>query len=367
MLRRLTVLAAALAGLVCGQGPASRPVGVIIAVDTEARRLTMKTDAGPELLVALPETVNVLRVPPGEKDLSHATKMPLAGLAAGDRVLVRGKLAGDGKTVEAATVIVMTKSDLAQKQAAERADWDRRGIAGVITALNPGSREITVSVRGLGAPPKSVIVNAEKAVLRRYAPDSVRFADARPCAFEELRVGDQVRARGEKSPDGGRLIAEELVSGSFRNLAATVKSVDEPHQTILITDLDSKKPVLVRVNPDSNLRTMPPMMAQFIAYRLHGGEGPAAGPRPVAAGTARGGPGAGGPPDMQHMLERMPALALRDLKPGDALIIAGTVGAKADEITAITLLAGVEPILTKPSDRQMMLSNWNLDMNMNLP
>ena len=62
------------------------------------------------------------------------------------------------------------------------------------------------------------------------------------------------------------------------------------------------------------------------------------------------------------MIERMPALTLSDLKTGDALIISSIKGAEPDKITAITLLAGVEPILTTaPKGRQgMVLGNWNL-------
>jgi hypothetical protein len=62
------------------------------------------------------------------------------------------------------------------------------------------------------------------------------------------------------------------------------------------------------------------------------------------------------------MLEHIPVVQLADLKPGDALIISSTAGAEADKITAITILAGVEPILTSaPKGRQgMVLGNWNL-------
>ncbi len=312
-------------------------------------------------------------MPPGEKNLSHAASIGIGDLAQGDRILVRGSVATDQKSMEATSVIVMTKSDLATKEAAEKSDWERRGVSGVITALDANSKAVTVSVRSLGQPAKTVVVTTENATLRRYAPDSVKFADARPAGFADLRIGDQVRARGQKSPDGSQIAAEELVSGSFRNIAATVKSIDPQQNTLVITDLDTKKTVLVRANPDSALRRLPPMVAQMIAYRLHGGAG--AGPRrPMAAnGDAAGQPAqserrppGGGAPDMQRMLERIPPLRLDELKPGDALIIASTVGAKPDEVTAITLLAGVEPILTTPADRQMM-GNWNFNMNMNLP
>ena len=64
------------------------------------------------------------------------------------------------------------------------------------------------------------------------------------------------------------------------------------------------------------------------------------------------------------MIERMPPLNLADLKKGDALVISSTAGAEPDKLTAITLLAGVEPILTSaPKGRQgMALGGWNLGM-----
>ena len=37
-----------------------------------------------------------------------------------------------------------------------------------------------------------------------------------------------------------------------------------------------------------------------------------------------------------------------------------TVGAANDRVTAITLFAGVEPILTKPGSREMALGDWNM-------
>jgi hypothetical protein len=69
------------------------------------------------------------------------------------------------------------------------------------------------------------------------------------------------------------------------------------------------------------------------------------------------------------MLDRMPPLKMEELKPGDAIIVSSTVGADPGQITAITLLAGVEPILSAApagAQRAMMLGSWNLDMNMGM-
>ena len=57
-------------------------------------------------------------------------------------------------------------------------------------------------------------------------------------------------------------------------------------------------------------------------------------------GTRRGGA------DFQDMLERMPPLKLDELKPGDAIMLSATNGADPASVTAINVLAGVEPLLT---------------------
>jgi hypothetical protein len=44
------------------------------------------------------------------------------------------------------------------------------------------------------------------------------------------------------------------------------------------------------------------------------------------------------------------------------LIISSTAGKKDGELTAITVLAGVEPILTSPSRNGSTIGGWNLDM-----
>jgi hypothetical protein len=64
------------------------------------------------------------------------------------------------------------------------------------------------------------------------------------------------------------------------------------------------------------------------------------------------------------MLDRAPKIALADLMPGDAMIISSTVGASADQVTAITLVAGVEPILTAPGRKDMVLGEWSLGVDL---
>jgi hypothetical protein len=342
----------------------------------------LHTDAGPDLAVQLPDEVEVLRVPPGAKDLKAATKIAVTDISVGDRVLVRGRISEDQKSVLAASVIVMTQTDLAKAREAERAEWRRRGIGGPVKAMNPETKEITISVPNApptpGNPTHPVILTAtSNTVLLRYAPDSVKFSDAQPSSFEEIKVGDQVRALGTKSEDGSRFAAEKLVSGSFRNIGATVVSFDAPNSTVTVKDLASGKPVVVRTNSDSRLHRLPPFLAQMIASFSSGGPLPGqaqgGGPGSWRGNAAPSGaqserpPGGGprnGPPDFQQMLERAPALTLGELKPGDALIVVSTKGTNPAEVTAITVLAGVEPILAAQprGSEQMELGPWNMSM-----
>src|SRR5258708_6872189 len=90
---------------------------------------------------------------------------------------------------------------------------------GVVQAIDPANGEVVIiPLPSKGAKPLTIGVGA-KTVVRCYAPDSVKFIDAKPGTLAEIKKGDQVRALGEKSPDGARYPAEEVVSGTFRNVA----------------------------------------------------------------------------------------------------------------------------------------------------
>ncbi|HZP02079.1 MAG TPA: hypothetical protein VFD30_17470 [Terriglobia bacterium] len=350
--------------------PAARAVGVVTQV--QRSQLVLRTDSGPEVQVQLSEGTTVLRVPPGAKDLKAATKISSGEISPGDRLLVRGHFSDDQKTLVATSVVVMTKSDLGKAHEAEVLEWQRRGIGGVVKAIDPSKKEITIAVPNAaptpGNPTHQVILTLEpNAMLLRYAPDSVKFSDAKPSTFDAIKTGDQVRALGTKSEDGSRFAAEKVVFGTFRNIGATVISVEPSAGTVTVKDLSTGKPLIVRAAPDCKLRQLPPDLAQMIARFNSGGS-----PRSAAAGGPPSGPrqmpdksssGPGGPPrDIQQMLDHLPTLSLSALKAGEPLIVVSTEGTKPSEVTAITILTGVEPILAaRPSgSTEMNLGPWNM-------
>jgi hypothetical protein len=368
-------------------GQKVRPIGVVTEI--QSGQLTLHTDGGPSLTVTEPEGISVLQVPPGAKSLKQATKITPSDIHVGDRVLIIGLVSEDQKSVTARTVVVMSKSALETAREAERIDWEKRGIAGVVRAVDPEAKEITLAVPN--TPPKpgdlthSVAVTlAPNASLLRYAPDSIKFSDAKPAPFAEIHIGDQMRALGTKNSDGTRYTAEKVVFGTFRNIGATVISVDAPQHTITVKDLSTGKPVLVLTNADSKLHQLTPEVANTIA-RFNAASADKAtvdqqktgrlGERPRSKAGFRssglpGGPGEkGGPPEgnsgnLQQMLQQMPALSLRELKQGEPLIIVSTEGVKPDQVTAIAVLSGVEPILrAQPKgSKEVGLGPWNMSV-----
>jgi hypothetical protein len=362
--------------------------------------LTVKTDAGAEHKVTVPDGVRIQRIAPGAKDLSNAATIQFSDLAVGDRVLVR--IAPDPTTdpVTAISIVAIPQADLAQKQQQEREDWQRNGVGGLVKSVDAGTGEVVI-VSGAGAAQKTITLHTTPTTaLRRYAPNSVSFDQAKPAPIETIQAGDQLRARGTKNADGTELAAVEVVSGSFRNISGTIISINQSAMTISLKDLLTKQNVTVHVGPEAQMRKLPDTMAKTLVAMTKPGDkggdsnsagggaapapvtqqpgaqqsdgqqpaGNAAGGQPGGAHRPNGGQGQGseygqgrrsGGGDLQQMLNRAPAIHLADLQKGDAVMLVSTQGTA--EVTAVTLLAGVEPLLQAPASTQnMLLSNWNM-------
>ncbi len=334
----------------------NRALGEVKVIDKAARQLIIKTDAGSLVNVVLSDATSYMRVAPGETNLTNATKIAFTDVAEGDRVLAMGKVSDDHKTVPARTVIVMTKADIAKKQEAERAEWKRRGVVGIITALKPETKEITITSRTMAGPQTLTIPVTEKVELRRYAPDSIKFADAQTAKFDELKVGDQLRALGERDTAGTAFTAEKVVTGSFKSVAGVITAIDPATGELKINDMQTKQPLTIVVKQDSVLRKFPAAseMGGMMMRPAGGGPGgaPAGAPGGAPGGPGGGRPGGGGGMNIQDMLERLPTTTLADVKVGDTIIVSSTKGADPTRVTAITLISGADTLLNMLAARQ---------------
>ena len=270
---------------------AAKPTTFLGTVQSlSGNNITVKNDAGATMQVTVQDNARLLRVEPGQKTLAGASPFSLSDLATGDRVMARGSASADGASLAATMLVAIKGADIAQKQEKEREDWQKRGTGGLVKSVDPAAQTVTVSTGAGGT--RMVTIHATPAtIVRRYAPGSVKFDQAVKSTLDEIKPGDQLRARGSKSADGTSLDAEEIVSGSFLNLAGPIQAVDPSTSTITLTDTATKKPVLISVTADSEVKKLDPAVAQRLAARMSG--------RSETTGRiccrARRGPGSGGP------------------------------------------------------------------------
>lgn len=334
-----------------GKPALARVLGEVAAVDAAGRGLTLKTDDGKSVAVSVNEQTVYRRVPPGETTLDKATGITLAQISVADRVLARGRM--ESQSLVARDVIVMPRADLKEQQARNREEWQRRGILGQITALDPARREITLLARSReGAAPVTLAVG-QNVSFRRYAPDSIRYRDAKESSFAELKVGDQLRALGERSADGKTFTPEEVVSGTFRTLSARVTAVDAQKGELTVTDVQSQKPLTVVVNADSKLRRLPADLARELEQFVARG---AAAPPAGGAGQRT--------EDIQETINKLPPITVADLKPGDAVIVSSTQGSDPARATALIVAAGAEPVVKL---LQQQPARRDLNLGLGLP
>jgi hypothetical protein len=345
-------------------------IGAVTEINPAENKMVIKTDAGEALTIQLNDKTHFLKIAPGEKDLKKATDSKVEEVKAGDRVSTRNRKLDAGGLGPATTVIVMTKEELAKHQEDNLQEWQKNGLQGVVTVANPATKEVTIKL--LGADPKLVVVEPnEKANVRRYSPDSVQFADAKPSSVSEIHTGDTVRVLGKKSDDGTRVVPEEIVYGTFAIKAGTILSIDAAGGTVTIKDLITKKPLVIKVNATTVIKKLPEQMAQGLARMQQaklaggGGRGDGGGRGGGRGGEGRGGEGGGMRLDPARAVERAPVITLAELKNGDALMINTSVGQDPSKVTAITLVAGVEPLLTAPATRNSQdpsSGSWGIEM-----
>jgi len=319
---------------------------MVTAVNASASEVSIKTDKGETVTVTTTDKTQILHAQAGETDVKKWGKLTVSEIVVGDQALAYFKGAPDQKPLLATSLVIRAKADLAQLAQKELEDWKKRGTTGTVTAVDAAAKTVSIKVgqRTLTVQP------SDKTEYHRYSLDSAKVSDAKPSTFAEIKAGDQVNVLGNKSEDGMTIRAESIFAGTFRQIAATIVSIDPGTGEMKVIDLATKKPLIVRVNSDSTMKKLPDDVAQSLARRYQAGARSGGN----AAGGMRGG-------DIGQLLERSPAIPLSDLKPKDAIMVSTTMGTDPTRVTAIMLLAGVEPILTAaPNATRDIMSGWNL-------
>jgi hypothetical protein len=354
-------------------------IGEVTAVDPTSRQVTVRVAADKTVTITMVEQATYLLMPPGETNLEKGQPAAFADVNVGDRVLVR---AAGGRSRR---LIMTSKSAVAAQGARDAAAREGRRLNGRVVSTDASKKLIVVQTRGReGAEAMTVDASAAARFLR-YAPDSMRTADAQAGSFADVRAGDSLRATGERTADGKSFKAEEVLSGAFARFAGTVSKVDAARGELTVTNEQAGQAVTLKLGPRSTLRRATPEFEQAVAQRAErfgrreqrrasgqgvaqgegggaregrregeggrgrrrdgDGEQRADGERRGEGGARRGGGPGGGGNNFQQLTESLPAVALADLKKGDAVVVTVTPGADASRATVVSLLTGSAEVL----------------------
>jgi hypothetical protein len=357
-------------------------LGDVTAIDTAKISLQTKDGA---LEIALNDKTEYKRVSPEKPSLASAIAAALTDVGVGDRVAVSVIFGEDKKPQPARTVYLMTKADIAQKQKKDADEWRTRGIAGRVISVDTVANKITVEQRGLVGTTNVVVTPKDGIKYLRYAPDSVKFSEAKESSISDIKPGDMMRALGDKGTDGTTFAAEEIISGAFQTRAGTVKSIDTVKNEIVVTDFQTNKDLTIAITPSSLLKKFPEEMATRLAGFQSGGAAggfrpagqgnpntPTGAPAQAPGGQGRGmmvnGPrGGGGGGGIDDMLDRFPTITSADLKVGDIIAVSSTKNGNLDHIVAIKLLSGVEPFIRAAQMAAAAQTGPRRSLDLNIP
>ena len=368
--------------------PAEHIIGTITAVDATSHAVTVKEDkTEAEKKVLVGNTRTLLKVEPGAKDLKNATRIKADDLQAGDRVDVRGsKAEDDPNAIAARSVVLMTARDLQQAHQVEAAAW-QHSTAGIVSSVDPATGKLVVTIATPAGKQPMTVDTAKTTEFTRYSLENPK--QPAPSELAQIQAGDQVRIIGTRSDDGSTITAQRIYSGAFRTINGTIVSISADGKSATVKNLATKRPVQINLNDESKVRRLPPEMAMMLAHRLNPSFRPAQGgerasngeqseTRTAPSGAANGAGGAGqgggygpgarrgmaGGGDIAQVIDRLPAIGVSDLKPGDAVVISGVrTDGGSPGLLATNIIAGVEPILQSApasSGGQSTGGDWGL-------
>lgn len=368
-------------------------IGSVENVDAAAHTITVKTAKGEEK-IKFDDRTQFMQLPPGETDAKKATPIKATDVGQGDHMLARVR-ASDPTGLPALRCFINKQAEIAQRNQRTLEEWQTQSVSGVVESVDPAAKTITMRVRGMGptAQPHDATVDASgKVTFERYSADTGKYE---PGDFSSIAAGNILRVLGEKNEGVTQVKAEAIQSGAFRTIPALVKSVNG--DVVSAIDPQTKKPITIGLKPFTTMKRLDDNTAMMLARRLNptfqqggrggrgaggGGQGggnqaapqggaPAsgggAGPGVMGAmqGAGRSGFGGGGRGAMRvdptKLLEQQPTITAADLKPNEPLIITGINGSDPSRITAITLIAGVDPILRAAPNRgpDPLGGSWN--------
>lgn len=320
-------------------------VGEVKKIDSAKSEITLNTGKGEEYLVKFTSKTTFKQIPPGVKNLDTAKTISSSEISVGDRLLAAGNVVAESKTVEAFQIIVISNRDLSKAAEEVSEQWKTNGIVGEIVSVDLTNKSSVAKIRENGNNNQVTLHFTETVNIKKYSNDSVNYQDAVPIKLEDVKKDDLFRALVEKKEDGSYIIKNALI-GTFRLLLGTITEINENSREIKINELVSGQAMTVVFNKNTYSRVLTKALAGEINDTLNN--------KKVSQGN------------MGQQVKEMPEIDFSKLKVGDMVMLNTISEEKAPKIAALTLLAGVEPIL-KPIEKNIKASKNKTNFKLGLP
>src|SRR5260370_24007946 len=170
--------------------PAKSVVGTVSLFKADTAEIEITPDNGAPVAMRVTADTMAQKVAPGVTDLKKAESIKVTDVALGDRVLATP----EPGTANLRRIIVMSATDITKKNEADRLDWTRRGVTGMVAAKN--GNDVTLKIRTLGGESQAGGTGTGKTSLKRYAPGSGEVAQATNSKLAAISGGAPGRAPG---------------------------------------------------------------------------------------------------------------------------------------------------------------------------
>lgn len=329
-------------------------IGEVVSVDSAGGKIVVLTEAKTSVSASFNDKTAFKRVLPGQTSLANAEQIKITDIKPGDRVLIPGGIT-EGQT-PVRQIIVMARQAINSKREEEAEKRRARTINGRIVAVNAEKKEITIQSRGRGAAETLTIAASGNVKMLRYAPDSLKTNDAVAGSFTDLRVGDQIRVIGDRSSDGTRVTAEEIISGSVTRAVGSITEINSARGEVVVKNIQTGQLMTIAIGKNTTLRRITPEVAETLKQRFerrrerqneHSSSDNSS--QQTQANRRRNreerrnqnGDGQQTNRNPRQLFDSLPAITISGLKKGDAVLITGTgTGGNNSQLTAVSIVSG---------------------------
>jgi hypothetical protein len=225
-----------------GQDDSCRATGQLFGMDLGGHEFLLKSDAGEVSTVHFEDSTTFTQVPASGQASPGSIRLDPVQVNVGDRLCVQSS--DDKGPIK--KVLVIRRPDIEAQQRNELAAWQARSVFGIITALDPRTRRVTLKLAG-AENSSEIAIDVSGPVT--YQEFSAGGFTSHPIVGSPLSVGDFIYVRGDKTADASAMTARLIVAGGVRALTGTIESMDILEERIRIRSLLSDTVRTVQVHP----------------------------------------------------------------------------------------------------------------------